>query len=154
MFKKVTITNYRGESVEYLIEGVNVADNNGLLITDIDGLGPVKANINMTKLATADGGIYNSARLGNRNIVIKAKFTNATSIEEARLSSYQFFPIKKKVTFKIETDNRVAITEGYVESNTPNPFSEESDVQISILCESAFFYGPPEDVTTFAGVDS
>ena len=97
MFKKVTITNYRGESVEYLIEGVNVADNNGLLITDIDGLGPVKANINMTKLATADGGIYNSARLGTRNIVIKARFTNATSIEDARLSSYQFFPIKKKV---------------------------------------------------------
>lgn len=153
MFKKVTITNYRGESVEYLIEGVNVADNNGLLITDIDGLGPVKANINMTKLATADGGIYNSARLGTRNIVIKAKFTNATSIEDARLSSYKFFPIKKKVTFKIETDNRTAITEGYVESNTPNPFSEESDVQISIVCESAFFYGPSEDVTTFAGVD-
>lgn len=153
MFKKVTITNYRGESVEYLIEGVNVADNNGLLITDIDGLGPVKANINMTKLATADGGIYNSARLGTRNIVIKAKFTNATSIEDARLSSYKFFPIKKKVTFKIETDNRTAITEGYVESNTPNPFSEESDVQISIICESAFFYGPTEDVTTFAGVD-
>ena len=153
MFKKVTITNYRGESVEYLIEGVNVADNNGLLITDIDGLGPVKANINMTKLATADGGIYNSARLGTRNIVIKARFTNATSIEDARLSSYQFFPIKKKVTFKVETDNRIAITEGYVESNTPNPFSEESDVQISIVCESAFFYGPSEDVTTFAGVD-
>lgn len=154
MLKKVTITNYRGESVEYLIEGVNVADNNGLLITDIDGLGPVKANINMTKLATADGGIYNSARLGNRNIVIKARFTNATSIEDARLSSYQFFPIKKKVTFKIETDHRTAFTEGYVESNTPNPFSEKSDVQISILCESAFFYAPSEDVTTFAGVDS
>lgn len=154
MFKKVTITNYRGESVEYLIEGVNVADNNGLLITDIDGLGPVKANINMTKLATADGGIYNSARLGNRNIVIKARFTNATSIEDARLSSYQFFPIKKKLTFKIETDHRTAFTEGYVESNTPNPFSEKSDVQISVLCESAFFYAPSEDVTTFAGVDS
>ena len=153
MLKKVTITNYLGEKVEYKIEGVDVNANNGLLITKIDGLGPVKANINMTKYATADNDTYNSARLGGRNIVINARFTNCPTIEEARLSSYKFFPIKKKVTFKIETDNRIAETTGYVESNEPNIFSKESDMQISIVCESAFFLSPNEDVTIFSGVD-
>ena len=153
MLKKVTITNYLGESVDYKIEGVDVNDNNGLLITKIDGLGPVKADVNMTKLATADGGIYNSARLDVRNIVIDARFTTAGSIEEARLSSYKFFPIKKKLTFRIETDNRIAETTGYVESNVPNPFSKESDVQISVICESPFFLAPKKDVTIFSGVE-
>lgn len=153
MFKKVTITNYLGESVEYLIEGVDVTKNNGLLITDIEGLGPVKADINFTKLATADGGIYNSARQDGRNIVIKARFTMCNTIEEARLSSYKFFPIKKPLTFRIETDNRIAETVGYVESNEPNPFSKESDVQISVKCESAYFLAPMKDETVFAGIE-
>lgn len=153
MLKSVTITNYRGESVVYKIEGVDVNDNNGLLITSIDGLGPVKADINMTELVTSDGSVFNSARLESRNIVIEARFTNAKSIEDARQMSYKFFPIKKRLTIRVETDNRIAETTGYVESNEPNIFSDESDVQISILCESAFFYSPDKDVTTFSGVD-
>lgn len=149
MLKRVVITNYRGESIEYRIGDVMVRPDNdpswvsmeqsGLLITDISGLGPVKANINMTELTTTDGGIYNSARLSTRNIVIKARFMHASSIEEARLLSYKYFPIKKKLKFYIETDNRKAEVEGYVESNEPDIFDEECGCQISVLCESAFF---------------
>lgn len=139
MLKRVVITNYLGESMEYKIDGVQVDNPSGLIITSIDGLGPVKANINMTEITTTDGGLYNSARLSARNIVIKALFTHAASIEEARLLSYKYFPIKKKVTVRIETDNRIAETEGYVESNEPDIFAEKSGCQISILCESPFF---------------
>lgn len=149
MLKQVIITNYRGESVVYRIadcqtniyedETWNPPEASGLIITKIDGLGPVKANINMTELTTTDGGIFNSARLVGRNIVIKALFVHASSIEEARLMSYKFFPIKKKVTIKVITDNRTVQTTGYVESNEPDIFSDECSCQISILCESAFF---------------
>ena len=59
--------------------------------------------------------------------------------------SYKYFPIGHKLKFKIETDNRIAETEGYVESNEPNIFSKESDVQISVLCESPFFASVDED---------
>lgn len=141
MLKKVVITNHLGESMEYRIDGVEVDNPSGLIITSIDGLGPVKANINMSDLATTDGQLYNSARLSGRNIVIKALFTHATSIEEARLLSYKYFPIKKKIKFHIETDNRIGETEGYVESNEPDIFSEESSCQISILCENPYFDG-------------
>lgn len=139
MLKKITITNYVGDSMEYLIEGVQQNNPSGLIVTSITGLGPVKANVNLTELSTADGGIFNSARLETRNIVIEALFTHATSIEEARLLSYKYFPIKKPLTFRIETDNRIAETVGYVESNEPEIFSESSSCQISILCESPFF---------------
>lgn len=141
MLKRVVITNHLGESMEYRIDGVEVDNPSGLIITSIDGLGPVKANINMMDLATTDGQTFNSARLSGRNIVIKALFTHATSIEEARLLSYKYFPIKKKIKFHIETDNRIGETEGYVESNEPDIFSEESGCQISILCENPYFDG-------------
>lgn len=156
MLKSVTITNYLGNSVTYKIEGADPEDGSGLLITEIEGLGPTKADINMTQLATADGGIFNSARVNSRNIVIKARFTMAKDIEEARLASYKFFPIKQPVTFHIETDNRIAETTGYVESNEPVIFSDECDMQVSILCESPYFLSVSEDgkkETTFAGID-
>ncbi len=139
MIKKITITNFQGESMDYLIDGVQQDNPSGLIITKIDGLGPVKADINMSNLVTSDGGLFNSARLNNRNIVITALFTHPTSIEDARLKSYKYFPIKKKLTFRIETDNRTAETTGYVESNEPFIFEEETYCQISILCEDSHF---------------
>ena len=53
MLKKVTITNYLGNSVEYIFQGASIDDQSGLLITEIEGLGPPKADINMTKLQLA-----------------------------------------------------------------------------------------------------
>lgn len=140
MIKRVTITNYLGDSVTYKIEGVDVYNNNGLLITEIEGLGPTKADINFTKLATYDGSMYNSAQLDSRNIKIKALFLEAKTIEEARILSYNFFPIKRMVTFIIETDSRTAYTTGYVESNEPDIFSDQCEMDVSIECESAFFF--------------
>lgn len=157
MLKKVTITNYLGRSVEYSFDNPTLEDSSGLLITEIQGLGPVKANVNMTQLATADGDIFNSSRLNGRNIVIKARFTYADTIEDARLLSYKFFPIGHKLTFHIETDNRIAETEGYVESNEPDIFSDESDMQVSVLCESPWFLSVDENgkqQTNFSNVVS
>lgn len=139
MVKRVVITNYLGESVEYKIEGVDVENNNGLFITEIEGLGPPGANLIFTKLVNVDGSIYNSGKINERNIVIKARFLEARTIEEARLSSYRFFPLKKQLRFDIETDNRKAYIYGYVEKNEPNIFSEASDVQISVICGDPVF---------------
>ena len=145
MVKEVTITNYLGNEMTYSFDNPTIDDKTGLFITEIEGLGPVKATVNMTQLATADGDIYNSSRLAGRNIVIKARFTYADTIEEARLMSYKYFPIGHKLKFKIKTENRLAETEGYVESNEPNIFSKESDMQVSVLCESPFFFSVDED---------
>lgn len=139
MVKRVVITNYLGESVEYKIEGVDVFANNGLLITEIEGLGPTGADVIFTKLVSIDGSLYNSSRINERNIVINARFTWANTIEEARIASYKLFPLKKILRFEIETDTRRAFTYGYVEKNEPNIFSSECDMQVSVMCESPFF---------------
>ena len=148
MVKNVTITNYVGDKVEYKIEGVDVYDNNGLLITEIDGLGPTGAEIVFTKLVGANGAIYNSGRLNQRNIVIHALFTWAKTTEEARLSSYKMFPIGKKLRFDVQTENRKAYTYGYVEKNEPNIFESQTSMMISVMCESAYFYDEDEFTET------
>ena len=152
MLKSITVTNYLGKSISYVFG--EAEPESGLLITEIDGLGPVKANINTTELATMDGSLFNSARLTNRNLVISGLFTFAKTIEDARLTSYKYFPIKQPLIFQIETDNRVATTTGYVETNEPDIFSEKSSFKISIVCESPYFQAKSKDITTFAGVDA
>lgn len=71
MIKSVTVTNYLGESLK--MELTNPYDS-GIAITDITGIGPGKADINVTELTSSDGSLYNSARLGTRNIVMTLRF--------------------------------------------------------------------------------
>lgn len=124
----------------------------GFNITGISGLGPPKATINSTVLSTSDGSLFNSSRVGERNIVIDIEFCDFPDIETARQRSYEFFPIKKPVTLIFETDNRFVETSGYVESNTPNIFSQRATTQISIICQNSYFYGVNDNETAFNSV--
>lgn len=153
MIKSITVTNPQGESLKLELAA---PEKTGLAITSITGLGPVKADINCTDLATSDGSIFNSARLGNRNIVLKLLFLEKPTIEDTRLLTYKYFPIRKKVKLLIETDKRICEIEGRVESNEPNVFSKSEDTQISIICPDPFFYSAGENgnnITVFYGVE-
>lgn len=154
MIHSITVTNYLGESIT--IDMRELDPKHGLLVKSIDGLGPPKATINMTKLATNDGSLYNSARLEERNIVLRFIFAQALTIEETRQRTYRMFPIKKPVTLLIETDNRVVTTTGYVESNEPDIFSSEESNTISILFDDPYFYSSGNNginETIFYGID-
>lgn len=137
MIKKITITNYLNESIEI---DLRCPEKSGLLIYNITGLGPVKADINSTELSTYDGSIFNSARANSRNIVISMIFIEKNTIEETRHLTYKYFPLKKNLKIVIETDTRICETTGYVESNEPSIFSSMEGTQISIVCPDSFFY--------------
>lgn len=152
MIKSITVINQKGESLEMSLSDYQ---KTGLLITDIDGLGPVKANINTTDIITFDGTIYNSARAENRNIVFNLLF-DGTDIEDRRHICYRYFPLKKPITIQILTDHRHLQTTGYVESNKPDIFSEKESVQISVICPDAYFQDISSkgvNTTEFYGVD-
>lgn len=144
MIKSVTITNYLQESVK--IE-LTEPESSGFIIRSIEGLGPAKANINLTELATLDGALDNGALLGTRNIVMSLIFVGTPTIEDTRLKSYKYFPIKQNLTFEIETDNRHCYTVGRVESNNPTIFGDDREgCQISILCPNSYFQDVMSDV--------
>lgn len=153
MIKSVKVTNYLGESITLEL---GKPEKTGLAITSIEGLGPGKATINTTKISTRDGSLYNSAHADNRNIVVHIRYMWKDMIEDARQTSYKYFPLKQKVTLLIETDNRLAAIDGYVESNEPNIFSNASDTDISIICPFPFFYsmeGDGNQITLFSGIE-
>lgn len=145
MIKAITITNHLGESIRLEL---TKPEESGFIITNIDGLGPVKANINFTELATNDGAIDNSARLESRNIVMNLRFLGTPTIEDTRLKSYKYFPIKRTIKFLIETDNRICETTGRIESNEPSIFDQAEGCQISIMCPDPYFYSAGENGTT------
>ena len=147
MIKSITITNHKDES---LVLDLFHPEKSGLIVKSISGLGPPKASINSTDLATADGALYSSARASTRNIVFNLQFMFAPTIEDARQKTYKYFPLKKKVKIEVETDNRSLMTEGYVESNSPEIFSKAESTQISILCLDPFFRDPNYRMTQFA----
>lgn len=153
MIKSITVTNYLGDS---LVLNLARPEESGFVVKSVTGLGPGTANINTTEVSTNDGVLYNSSRLSTRNIVITLGFLWKDSIEDVRQKSYKYFPIKKKLTLLIETDNRQAEIEGYVETNDPNIFSKEEGADISIICPNPFFYSSGADgsnTTVFYGID-
>lgn len=153
MIRSVTVTNYLGESIKLDLARPELS---GFAVKSITGLGPGKSMINISEVATSDGGRFNSARISSRNIVISLVFLwlNNT-IEELRHLSYKYFPLKRQVTLFIETDERQVETTGYVESNEPNIFSDQEGTDVSIICPDPYFYSAGEhgDMTTvFSGI--
>ena len=105
MIRAVTFTNYLGDSIRLDLAR---PEESGFIIKSVTGLGPGKVNINTREIATNDGSLFNSSRMPSRNIVISLAYMWKDSIEDVRQLSYKYFPIKKKLTMLIETDNRQA----------------------------------------------
>ena len=142
MIRGITIINHLGEEL-----ALSMTDPTSVAITNIDGIGPVKADINSIDLATDDGAIFNSARLGTRNLVFTLLYLWSPTIEDARQMTYRYFPVKKPVTVMITTNNRKVKTTGYVESNETTMFSKTTGSQISIICPDPMLYSTKDYYT-------
>lgn len=149
MIRGLIVTNHNNESLEL---DLFHPEWSGLIIDNIEGMGPPKANVNYNEVATIDGGIFTSARATARNLVITLSMMFDPQIEDTRLKTYKYFPIKKPISVELITDYRHAICYGYVESNTPNVFSDHEQAQISIICPDPYFYEMEQSVYIFSGV--
>lgn len=153
MIRSITVINDQDEAL-YL--DLFHPEDSSLVITKIDGLGPTKASINTTELASSDGAMFNSSRITSRNIVMSFQLLEdpvTNLIETTRLKVYRAFPLKRNVTIIIETDHRIAQTTGYVETNEPDIFQKQETMQVSIVCPDPFFY-TKDDSKTLNGVES
>lgn len=154
MLKSVTVRNYTGE--ETVLELSNPWPV-GLAVVSIDGIDPGKANVNMTEVATNDGGLFNSARISTRNITLNLLYLDNMNIEETRHRVYKMFPLKRKVTLIFHTDIRDVMIEGYTESNEVGMFTSKESSKISIVCETPYFTsvsGTGTQTTEFSGEES
>lgn len=150
MIKSIVVTNHNHDSLEL---DLFHPEWSGLIIDNIEGMGPPHADINSNEVATIDGGIFASARMTQRNLVISLSMMFDPLIEDSRLRVYKYFPIKKPVSVEIKTDYRDAICYGYVESVEPDIFTDHETAQISILCPDPYFYELEQSIYVFSGVD-
>lgn len=149
MIKSITVTNHNGQSL--LLELCH-PERSGLIVESIEGLGPPKANINSNEIATIDGGVFSSARINQRNIVIILGMMFDPIIEDSRHATYKYFQVKKPVHLEVITDRRHAVCDGYVESNDPVIFTDHESTQISIICPDPFFYELGGEEVVFSGI--
>lgn len=149
MIKSLTVENPKGEQLKMVLDK---PEDSGLIIESIDGLGPSEANINTYELATADGAIFSGSRLTMRTITINLRMMEHPTIEESRLLTYRYFPIKKKVKLILETDTKTVECEGYVQGNEPTIFAEQEATVITVTCPDPAFYHGHYSSNMFSGV--
>ena len=151
MIKKVTVTCHVNGSIVFDLRSPELS---GFFIRGIDGLGPSKANINMSEALSLDGSRFNSARTTLRNIVFNLGFLEMPTIEDTRQLSYKHFPVKHEVDIIVETDNKTVKTTGYVESNEPDIFNKQEVSLVSVLCPDPYFYSLSKTIVNFSNVVS
>lgn len=152
MIYSIIAKNYLGESVEMELAK---PESSGFLVKSVTGAGPPQANVNITEVATIDGGVFNSSRAKTKNIVLQIIFwpkDNAETIEEIRHRSYKYFPLKQGLTLTFITDERTSYIVGYVEKNEPSIWDKQEGCQISIICDTPYLKSIKQDQTLFSGV--
>ena len=144
MIEEVLVTNSSGETLPLTLKNPG---NSGFYLLGVDGLGPVKTNLNIRDNTLTSGGVFNSARTPTRNIVIYLRFMASPTIEAARLRSYNFFMTESRIRLDIRTDAGTYYIYGYVESNETYLFSQSQGCSVSIICPNPFFQKENEVIT-------
>jgi hypothetical protein len=113
-------------------------------IRNIEGLGPVKADVNTSPLGSIDGETFVGAHTPKRNIVLTVGLNpdwDDWSMESLRRLLYTYFMPKRpiKLVFKSDDDFPDVTISGYTESVEPNIFAKDVEIQISILCPDPYF---------------
>lgn len=129
---------------------LDFTNSNKFCLYDIDGLNPVTATVNTTEFATSDGAMFNSARIGTRNIVLYIQIL--PEIEQNRLLLYSFFKIKSDVTLYFRHESLNVYITGKVESFELDHFSKSQIAQISILCADPYFKAAETQTIEFSNV--
>lgn len=112
-------------------------------IRNIDGLGPVKAELSSTPFASGDGELYQGASVGKRNIVLTLGLNPNwadQSMATLRQILYAYFMPKAWCKLRFFSDHMSTVDiEGVVESCDPNLFSQDPEMQVSVICHKPDF---------------
>lgn len=120
--------------------------SNGFVVSEIEGLGPVKATLVSTGFAGTDGEQYHNARREKRNVkfTIELKTDYITNtVRELRQNLYDFLMPKAEVMLRfVDSDDTYVDIWGRVESNDPSIFTKDPGVDVSIVCFNPDFVDP------------
>ena len=131
---------------------MTLTEEKGFNVISVTGLTPAAAIINTDGMATGDGDIFNSSKVGKRNIVITMAYKSGVSVEQERIKLYQIFKTKQWVRIFYKNESRDVFIDGYVETFEGDLFQRGQMAAVSILCPDPFFKNVEDTNTTFTAV--
>lgn len=129
-------------------------------IRNVEGIGPVKSDIASAPFASGRGEQYLGGVTGKRNIVLSLGLNpdwQDQTMSTLRQLLYRYFMPETWIKLRWFSDHLPTVDiEGYVESFEPNMFSQDPEIQISIICpkpdfvevDATIIYGVVDDGTT------
>lgn len=153
MITKVEVFSAQPGAPELSLGGF-YANLDPVQLRDIQGLGPVKADIQTEPFATGDGELYKGSTVGKRNIVMAMGLNPdwaTQTVASLRQLLYRYFLPKAWCKLRFTSDHMPVVDiEGYVESFDENMFSQDPEMQVSIICPKPDFI--EADATIYYGV--
>lgn len=146
MLTKVEAVNTRGDVLQLPLYDVS----GGIVVENVDGLGPAKASYSSTRMAGRDGARKQAGRRDIRNIVLTLGLEpdyGVTTVADLRNGLYAFFMTNTDVTLRFFIDGvHHSSIEASVETCEPAIFSRDPQMIVSLLCHSPAFVAPTEVV--------
>lgn len=155
MLSRVEVRTSRGTLLVLPLEDVQ----NGYIIEEVGGLGPVKATLVTSSTANEDGEQYHSSRREARDVTFKIGLEPdyvTNSVQSLRKRLYSYFMPKSEVFLRFVDDEdglEVDIV-GRVETCEPSIFSNEPAMDISVHCFNPDFVVPETTVVSGMTVES
>jgi hypothetical protein len=119
------------------------AETDLIQVRNIEGLDPVKADVNTSPLGSTDGSSYTGSNVASRNIVLTLGSNpdwNQWSYESLRRLLYSYFMPKRPTRLVFYSDDIVPVKiDGIVESAEDGLFSSDPEMVVSIICPNPYF---------------
>ena len=93
---------------------IELTHNEAYVIESIEGIDPPEAVINTTRNANADGSVFNSSYVDNRQIIITLAINGPAEVN--RINLYKYFKTKYPVRLYYQNKTRDVYIDGYVKS--------------------------------------
>lgn len=113
----------------------------GLIIFNMEGLGPPKSTVSGVGGPNLHGVKTSSIKVDARHIVLTLAVIQQIPANEetSKQKIYDFFPISKEITFRVETDTKDVQIQGIVESVEMNQFAKVENAVISLYCPDPYW---------------
>nr|DAF02048.1 MAG TPA: tail protein [Caudoviricetes sp.] len=122
-----------------------------VVIKDIDGLGPTKGELSMEYFATGNRSFFKGARLSRRNVTMTL-VPYGDNIEQIRQKLYNYFVVTQELTMEVETEFRNVKARFYVESCETDIFSDQVEMNVSLISLSPYWSGLSSIKEVIAGL--
>ena len=125
----VILENENGEQLDLMHQ-------NDMICINIEGATSITATLNETENANIDGSTINSERIDSRPINLTIRILN--NYGECRTKLYQHAVIKKNVKLSLVNDVRSVYIDGKVKSIECDPWTQNQQMIITILCPEPY----------------